>query len=321
VRIVTLALMLALGSIDVFAQGRRNMRFAAMDADGDGVITRQEWRGSARSFRTHDWNGDGILSGDEVRPGARREDGDRNEPEFDSSEREYDFADWTPRGFTELDHNRDGRISRDEWHFNLDGFRRADHNRDGSLSRAEFLGDADVDDDREDRFADLDANGDGRVSRAEWHGTAERFESLDDNRDGLLTRAEMRGTNEPPADLFTSVDVDRNNAITRDEWHWSRTSFDRRDRNRDGRLTREEFTGAAAKPTQAWQRGHDRGLQEGRQAGKEDRAATWGWDLEGQRELEEADSGYEPGFGSRAEYQAGYREGFRKGYREGFGPR
>lgn len=247
-RIVTLALMLALGSIDVFAQGRRNMRFAAMDVDGDGVITRQEWRGTARSFRAHDWNGDGVLSGDEVRPGARRQGTDRNEPEFESSEREHDFADWTPRGFTELDHNRDGRISRDEWHFDLEGFHRADHNRDGSLSRAEFLGDANADLDRDDGFADLDADGDGRLSR-------------------------------------------------------------------------DEFSRPRAKRSQAWQRGHDRGLAEGRQAGKEDRAATWGWDLEGQRELEEADSGYEPGFGSRAEYQAGYREGFRKGYREGFGPR
>src|SRR5678815_3623144 len=35
------------------------IRFAEMDENGDGVITRAEWRGSARSFATHDWNGDG----------------------------------------------------------------------------------------------------------------------------------------------------------------------------------------------------------------------------------------------------------------------
>ena len=93
------------------------------------------------------------------------------------------------------------------------------------------------------------------------------------------------------------------------------------DKNNDGRLTRDEFSGAAATQSEAWKRGHDRGLIEGRQAGKEDRAATWGWDLEGQRELETADSGYDARFGPKAEYQAGYREGFRKGYREGFGPR
>ena len=43
-----------------------------MDRNRDGVVTRAEWRGSAQSFRNHDWNGDGRLSGDEIRPGAQR---------------------------------------------------------------------------------------------------------------------------------------------------------------------------------------------------------------------------------------------------------
>lgn len=321
-RTLTLGLIAGLMAMDAAAQTaqRRNMRFAEMDGNNDGVVTRKEWRGSARSFEVHDWNQDGVLSGNEVRPGARRQR--QGDPEgFDSSEREYTFDDWTARGFTALDHNRDGRIAREEWHFDLESFRRADHNRDGVLSRVEFIGGDDTaDDDREDRFSNLDTDNDGRVSRAEWHGTAERFQALDDNRDGMLTRAEIRGTSEPPADLFTSVDVNRDNSISRDEWHWSRASFNSRDRNNDGRLSREEFTDSQpAAPSEAWRRGHERGLTEGRQAGKEDRAATWGWDLEGQRELETADSGYEPRFGPRPEYQAGYREGFRKGYREGFG--
>jgi hypothetical protein len=116
------------------------------------------------------------------------------------------------------------------------------------------------------------------------------------------------------------VDVNRDNAITRDEWHWSRASFDERDTNRDGRLTRREF-GEAALETRsgAYRQGHERGLVEGRQAGREDKQNGVGWDLEGQRELEQADSGYQPNIGSRVEYQSGYREGFRRGYREGFG--
>lgn len=253
-RILLVACILVLGTLDASAQTRRSMRFANMDDNRDGVITRQEWRGTARAFDRNDWNGDGILSGDEVRPAAARgraddEDAARDEDdEVEPGDREYDFVNWTPRGFVALDHNRDGRITRDEWRFRLDGFRRADHNRDGALSRAEFLGDPSGNLERDDRFADLDADG-------------------------------------------------------------------------DGRLTRDEFSRAKAKTSLTWQRGHDRGLVEGRQAGKEDRAATWGWDLDGQRELEEADSGYEARFGPRSEYQAGYRDGFRKGYREGFGPR
>ena len=304
-----------------FAQNQQAMRFAAMDANRDGVITRKEWNGSDRSFEVHDWNGDGILSGDEVRPGARRRDPGATD-DFDSPDREYTFNDWTARGFSALDHNRDNRISRDEWHYDVETFRRADHNRDGALSRTEFLGEDNADDDRGDRFDYLDANNDGRVSRAEWHGTGERFDLLDDNRDGFLTRAEVRGTNEPPPDLFSSVDVNRDNRITRDEWHWSRATFDGRDDNRDGVLTREEFSNqnSRAPRSQAWTQGRDRGLVEGRQAGKEDRQLRNAWDLEGQRELETADSGYDARFGSKADYQAGYREGFRQGYREGFGP-
>jgi Ca2+-binding EF-hand superfamily protein len=291
-----------------------------MDKDRNGVITRAEWRGSTRSFEVHDWNRDGVLSGDEVRAGGRRADAPKADRDLESPDAEYTFDDWTARGFTGLDHNKDNRISRDEWHFDREGFRRADHNADGTISRAEFLNeDEQQDDDRDDRFGDLDGNRDGRISREEWHGGAGRFQTLDANRDGFLSRTEMVGS-EPPVDLFTSVDVNRDGSIGRDEWHWSRGSFDTRDANRDGRLTKAEFAGEAAQSTRSpgYRAGYDRGVTEGRAAGREDRVRNQGWDLEGQRELETADSGYQPSVGSRADYQAGYRDGFRRAYREGW---
>ena len=33
------------------------MRFEAMDRNGNGMISRDEWSGSSRSFEVHDWNG------------------------------------------------------------------------------------------------------------------------------------------------------------------------------------------------------------------------------------------------------------------------
>jgi Ca2+-binding EF-hand superfamily protein len=320
--IIIIAALTALAPAPADAQGRGRpaIRFAEMDRNNDREISRAEWNGSDRSFAVHDWNRDGVLSGDEVRVGAQRPR--TGDPTFDSQDREYEFDDWTVRGFTALDHNRDGRITRDEWHFDRESFRRADHNGDGAVSRAEFLAENQEDDDRNDRFEYLDLNNDNRVSRNEWHGTAARFTALDANRDGVITRVEMLGPDAPP-ELFSSVDVNRDRVITTDEWHWSRASFDARDLDRNGRLTREEFIGVAPQlaTSAAFKAGQARGLIEGRQAGREDKQQHGTWDLEGQRELEQADSGYDAGLGPRAEYQAGYREAFRRGYREGFGQR
>jgi Ca2+-binding EF-hand superfamily protein len=317
-RRAALAIMLSAAAVaGAAAQNQRSIRFAALDTNRDGVITRREWNGNDQSFRVHDWNGDGILSGEEVRPGGRRPDTSANQAP-NTGDRPYD--DWTAEGFAALDHNRDNRVARDEWHFDLETFRRADRNRDGVLTRTEFLGE-NAQDTARDRFDVLDSNNDGRVSRAEWRGTAERFDTLDNNRDGTLTREEIRGTNEPPPDLFSSVDVNRDRRVTRDEWRWSRAAFDERDANRDGVLTSGEFGGESAARSEAWTQGRDRGVIDGRQAGKEDKQLRNAWDLDGQRELETADAGYDARFGSKTDYQAGYRDGFRRGYREGFGPR
>jgi len=133
------------------AQGGQATRFQVMDRNNDGRITRAEWNGSDQSFKVHDWNGDGVLSGDEVRPGARRGEQQNRERDFDTPDREYQFDDWTVRGFNGIDHNRDNRITADEWHSDRESFRRADHNRDNAISRAEFLNE-DAQDQDDDMF-------------------------------------------------------------------------------------------------------------------------------------------------------------------------
>jgi hypothetical protein len=64
--------------------------------------------------------------------------------------------------------------------------------------------------------------------------------------------------------------------------------------------------------------GYERGAAEARAQAREDRVRNQGYDAEGQRELETADSGYEPRFGPKPDYQAGYRAGWRRGYPEGW---
>jgi hypothetical protein len=78
-----------------------NNRYAEMDQNGDGVITRAEWRGTAQAFEQADWNNDNRLSGDEVRAGAT-----------------------PPNRFANWDQNRDGVITRAEWRSGETSYRR-----------------------------------------------------------------------------------------------------------------------------------------------------------------------------------------------------
>ena len=261
------------------------------------------------------------------------------------TQRSQHFDDWTVEAFRDLDADGNGRITAAEWSYDREDFRRADHNGDGVLTQREFLGEvdgnrADVDRDTaspadDQRFLELDRNRDDRVSRSEWRSDRASFDRLDENRDGYLTRAEMADS-DTSGDDFSRLDSDRNGVISRGEWLESAASFERLDTNRDGRLTSNEYaarrggviastdrpTGPAAQTqAPAYRAGYERGMADGRAAGHDDRAGRVGWDLDGQRELEQADAGYRETLGARADYQAGYRTAFRIGYREGFGPR
>lgn len=104
-------------------------------------------------------------------------------------------TDGTPaKGFSSLDKNGDGVISRDEAaaHPRLaNSFDRLDTNKDGVLSQDELKAA------RQAHHSDrpkLDANGDGMISRDEAKNSPrmmENFDAIDTNKDGMLTRDEM----------------------------------------------------------------------------------------------------------------------------------
>ena len=160
--LASMSLITSPATLDAQSRPVNRIRFAAMDRNNDGVISRQEWNGSARSFEVHDWNNDGRLSGNEVRSGAQRDTdlADHNPNTFERN------LSWTRGNFNSLDHDRDNRLSVNEWHFDLETFRRVDSDRNDSLSLQEFLGQG-VDDLRGDRFDDIDNNNNGRIERAE----------------------------------------------------------------------------------------------------------------------------------------------------------
>jgi hypothetical protein len=171
------------------------------------------------------------------------------------------------------------------------------------------------------RFRAMDRNRDGVVTRAEWQGNDQSFRQQDRNGDGILSGDEVRVPQGADGmNVFALVDADGNGRVTAQEW---RGAFAQLDVNRDGVLTDDELWSYSRAPllTPAFQAGRDRGLADGRQAGREDRDGRGVWDLEGQRELDETDAGYRSEFGPLDQYRAGFLEGFRRGYAEGFGPR
>lgn len=219
-----------------------SFRFRGMDRNNNGVIERNEWNGSNQSFNVHDWNRDGVLSNAEVRSGAQRWPND--EGDFDPN----GPATWTPRAFSRIDRNRDGRIVPNEWYYGPEAFRRADRDRNGALSATEFQNNAQFDDDRDDRFEYLDMNNNGRIESREWHGSVEAFQWLDRNNDNVLSRTEVVGDGSTQFDSFGSIDTNGNGRVELGEWGWTRASFTRYDTNRDGAISRQEFNAAGGAP-------------------------------------------------------------------------
>jgi len=322
-------------------------RFNGYDRDGNGRITEAEWRTSNADtalFSRLDTNRDRTLT----------------IAEYAVTNGVTDAQGGPRLFFTNIDRNRDGWITRNEWNFGDRDFTRLDTNRDNRVSQYEFRSYADANvnsvPQANARFLALDSNRDGLISWNEWRGTEGEYVRLDLNGDVRLNPAEFNANPNGP-NRFLSLDVNNNGYLTRDEWKWSDGSFYRMDTNSDNRLSRVEFQAGLANTvnrisdqnandarwnngenrwnnngvnnngTQTVQRsrsaqsGYDRGLSEGRQAGREDYVNGHGWDLDGQTELERADSGYYSQLGTLSDYQSGYREGFRIGYREGFAQR
>jgi Ca2+-binding EF-hand superfamily protein len=394
---ITLAIVIFSAASAGSAQAQ--MRHQGLDRNNDGIITRDEWRGNDRSFRNQDWNGDGVLSGDELRPGARRQtnwnqdwnrDGivDNQDSLIAQRFRTYDtnsdgrvaaiewpgdqrlfrrldtnrdrflsMQEYTTGGgfrsdsqggpayrFSNLDVNRDGWVTRNEWNLDNASFNRLDANRDNRISRFEFENDPIGPSYTPAQFANTDVNRDGWITRTEWRLGADEFNRLDTNNDNRISRFEFESASDDDvddddrryrsdrddddrrylSDRFTNIDTNRDGSLSRIEFRGGDAMFTRLDTNRDNRLSRAEYDAAVREndPTPArsaaWRTGYDRGIEEGRRAGREDYVNGHGWDLEGQTELERADSGYNPQVGPLSEYQAGYREGFRNAYREGF---
>jgi Ca2+-binding EF-hand superfamily protein len=160
---------------------RMEARFAQMDRNRDGVVSRSEW-GDSSSFRTIDRNNDGVVTLREY----------LNAPVVYEQPYGDDQAYGTPTSvFGDLDRNRSGYIERREWPYDLTEFDSMDRNGDGRLAPYEYDGTRVTTRGTYEEFRRLDLNGDGVITRREWTGSTLTFDNYDRNRDGVVSRDEF----------------------------------------------------------------------------------------------------------------------------------
>lgn len=221
-----LILSLALAAaVPVMAQS-----YERLDRDGDGQITRREWRGDMQEFRNRDWNRDGVLTGDEIT--GRRRDGMRNRSESAGTN-----TNGNGRAIDQLDSNRSGAVEGYEWPYNANIFHQLDRNGDSVLTQDELRNM------NQATLRDLDKNRNGRIDGDEWPGGFAQFDRLDKNNDGRVSSDEymQRGGEWQRRGRFDQWDGNRDGRLTRSEWQSTDALFRRLDTNRDGTVDWNEY--------------------------------------------------------------------------------
>ena len=195
-------------------------RILGMDANKDGVVSREEWKGKPKYFDSIDTDKDGVLSKQEIDALAKR------------AQRR---GRWKSRPsdalFRRMDADGDKKITKEEWKLNPDLFARFDANSDGVITPDEVMPS-----DRRNEvpngegsaafWSRYDRNKDGKIDAKEI-GNERRFAAMDSDGDGVLTKAEVE------------------QAIDKRDRERKMSFIERFDRDRDGKVTREEFTGPA----------------------------------------------------------------------------
>lgn len=190
------------------AQGEQTRRrFASMDADKDGKLSRAEFDASGERVWTQGQKavaeaGKPAATGEEAKTEAAAARFDRSRDRLGMP------TSHTAEGFAALfDGNSDGRVDREEFDAARDNqFSRTDANGDGMLDADEYLAEFE---DRVDRriatlvegsdrqtrvrFAAMDTDKDGRMSFAEYQASGRRtFDAADRSKDGVVDEADMK---------------------------------------------------------------------------------------------------------------------------------
>ncbi|MEY4673332.1 MAG: hypothetical protein RL148_1116 [Planctomycetota bacterium] len=224
------------------------------DPNGDGKVTRTEWKGSTEGFATLDLDGNGVLDRKDrnaaavladTAPGAAPEwKGELPSPE---------------ELLKRLDKDGNGTVAAAEarGHRQLDPlFAGADTDRDGSLAARELealvraiRSAREAEAARGSRpqpvavpFDEWDADDDDRIQQNEWKGERSSFERIDRNRDSAVDRTEVARyvKSVTGKDFLERFDLDEDGKVTLVEFDGSPDAFRRADRNGDGVVNRAD---------------------------------------------------------------------------------
>ncbi|NLO06943.1 MAG: hypothetical protein GX131_14045 [candidate division WS1 bacterium] len=184
----------------------------ANDANGDGMISLEEFAAEDHVFIRIDADGDGLISREEaIAAEATRHQQQGTRGQFQAT---VDPAERWQRMLDHVDADKSGTVSQDE-------FSGPDH-----------------------AFTRLDADGDGQLTEAEVLAAAPRMQQRQDGEGG------GRGARLAPAErwqqMLSTWDADESGTISREEFRGQDHAFDRLDADANGQITEEEALAAKA---------------------------------------------------------------------------
>jgi Ca2+-binding EF-hand superfamily protein len=237
-------------------------RFGELDRNGDGKVTKDEFKGPEPLFARIDADGDGSISKEEA-------------AKFQPAQGAGAGGGMLAQRILGMDKNNDGKVSRDEFTGIPANFDRWDANKDGFITRDEIPGGAAAAQPKakgaeekatekpaekptspapatapapdraamRERLQAMDKDGDGKVSKDEFTGPAQLFERLDANSDGVISRED--NPNAPAAgatggERFRAMDKNNDGKVSKDEFAGPAQLFERLDANSDGFVTMQE---------------------------------------------------------------------------------